>query len=57
LQEFPSVKLDAALIVSQLPLLKPRFYSIANSPLVDPNQIDLTVAVVSYRTQGLATER
>jgi len=52
LQEFPSVQIDAALLVSQLPLLQPRFYSIASSPLVKAHQMDLTVAVVSYQTEG-----
>lgn len=30
----------------------PRFYSIASSPLVHPNEIHLTVAEVSYTTRG-----
>lgn len=34
-----------------MPLL-PRFYSIANSPLVFPNEIHLTVAFVSYVANG-----
>ena len=34
-----------------MPLL-PRFYSIANSPLVFPNEIHLTVSYVSYITNG-----
>jgi len=52
LEEFPSVEMDAALLVSQLPLLQPRFYSISSSPLVDPDQIDITAAVISFKTQG-----
>ena len=57
LQEFASVRIDAALIVSHLSLLQARFYSIASSPLVDPDRIDMTVAVVSYRTQGMSLIR
>ena len=52
LLEFPSVAIDAALLVSQLPTLQPRFYSISSSPLIDPNQIDITAAVIAFKTQG-----
>ncbi|XP_045033891.1 nitric oxide synthase-like protein [Daphnia magna] len=52
LLEFPSVAIDAALLVSQLPLLQPRFYSISSSPLIDPLQIDITAAVIAFKTQG-----
>lgn len=52
LQEFPSVDIEPALFLSQLPLLQPRFYSISSSPLVHRGEIHLTVAVVTYRTQG-----
>lgn len=52
LEEFPSVAIDAALLVSQLPLLQPRFYSISSSPLIDPHQIDITAAVIAFKTQG-----
>ncbi|XP_065208793.1 nitric oxide synthase, salivary gland isoform X2 [Planococcus citri] len=50
-QEFPSVKPPAALLVSQLTLLQPRFYSISSSPMIFPKRIHLTVAVVAYNTQ------
>lgn len=53
LVEFPSVAIDGALLVSQLPLLQPRFYSISSSPLIDPNQIDITAAVIAFKTQGI----
>lgn len=52
LLEFPSVAIDVALLVSQLPLLQPRFYSISSSPLIDPHQIDVTAAVIAFKTQG-----
>lgn len=50
-EEFPSVKIPTALLVSQLTLLQPRFYSISSSPLIFPHNIHLTVAVVVYKTQ------
>ncbi|XP_076850942.1 nitric oxide synthase, inducible-like isoform X2 [Brachyhypopomus gauderio] len=51
LDEFPSVELSAAFLLSQLPLLKPRLYSISSSPDLHPHELHLTVSVVSYRTQ------
>ncbi|XP_019773235.2 nitric oxide synthase, salivary gland isoform X4 [Dendroctonus ponderosae] len=52
LEEFPSVNPYAPLLVAQLSLLQPRFYSISSSPLLHSNEIHLTVAVVVYNTQG-----
>ncbi|CAH1134822.1 unnamed protein product [Ceutorhynchus assimilis] len=52
LQEFPSVNPYAPLLVSQLSILQPRFYSISSSPLMHPSELHLTVAVVVYHTQG-----
>ncbi|XP_075220584.1 nitric oxide synthase isoform X1 [Lycorma delicatula] len=51
LEEFPSVRPLPALLLAHLNLLQPRFYSISSAPLVYPDQVHLTVAVVSYRTQ------
>ncbi|KAI5721061.1 hypothetical protein M8J77_015468 [Diaphorina citri] len=51
LEQFPSIHLPPALLVAQLTPLQPRFYSISSSPLAHPNEIHLTVAVVTYRTQ------
>ncbi|KAB0794374.1 hypothetical protein PPYR_11213 [Photinus pyralis] len=51
LEEFPSVRPYAPLLVTQLPILQPRFYSISSSPAVYNNQIHVTVAVVTYRTE------
>ncbi|KRT82108.1 hypothetical protein AMK59_3121, partial [Oryctes borbonicus] len=51
LEEFPSVRPYAPLLIAQLSLLQPRFYSISSSRAIYPNQINLTVAVVTYRTQ------
>ncbi|XP_069950752.1 nitric oxide synthase-like protein isoform X2 [Cherax quadricarinatus] len=51
LEEFPSVMLDAGLLLTQLPSLGPRFYSISSSPEAHPGQIHVTVAVVQYNTE------
>ncbi len=52
LDEFPSVRLSPTFLLSQLPLLQPRFYSISSSPTVYPGEIHVTVAVVTFHTQG-----
>ncbi|XP_062872313.1 nitric oxide synthase, inducible-like [Trichomycterus rosablanca] len=51
LEEFSSLELSAAFLLSQLPLLKPRLYSVSSSPNLHPNELHLTVSVVTYRTQ------
>ncbi|XP_059511074.1 nitric oxide synthase, brain isoform X1 [Stegostoma tigrinum] len=51
LEEFPSVQVPTTLLLTQLPLLQPRYYSISSSPDMYPDEIHLTVAVVSYRTR------
>ncbi|XP_046719546.1 nitric oxide synthase, inducible-like [Silurus meridionalis] len=52
LEEFHSLELSAAFLLSQLPLLKPRLYSVSSSPDLHPHELHLTVSVVNYRTQG-----
>ncbi|NXO19596.1 NOS3 protein, partial [Cisticola juncidis] len=52
LAEFPSVALPAALLLSQLPLLQPRYYSISSAPGAHPDEIHLTVAVVTYHSEN-----
>uniref|UniRef100_A0A3Q2NWN5 Nitric oxide synthase 1 n=1 Tax=Fundulus heteroclitus TaxID=8078 RepID=A0A3Q2NWN5_FUNHE len=52
LEEFPSIQMPSTLLLTQLPLLQPRYYSISSSPNLYPGEIHLTVAVVSYRTRG-----
>lgn len=52
LEEFPSIQMPSTLLLSQLPLLQPRYYSISSSPDMHPGEIHLTVAVVSYSTRG-----
>ncbi|KAL3268496.1 hypothetical protein HHI36_007608 [Cryptolaemus montrouzieri] len=51
LLEFQSVRPLAPLLIAQLPVLQPRFYSISSSPLKYRNEVHLTVAVVQYNTQ------
>ncbi|KAJ7387220.1 hypothetical protein OS493_004192 [Desmophyllum pertusum] len=48
LQEFPSLQVPADLLLTQLPLLQPRFYSISSSPDLFPGEVHLTVAVVQF---------
>uniref|UniRef100_A0A8C7TKW5 Nitric oxide synthase, inducible n=1 Tax=Oncorhynchus mykiss TaxID=8022 RepID=A0A8C7TKW5_ONCMY len=51
LEEFPSLEPSAAFLLSQLPLLKPRLYSISSSPQLHPNELHLTLTVLNYHTQ------
>ncbi|XP_050780082.1 nitric oxide synthase, brain [Gopherus flavomarginatus] len=51
LEEFPSVQMPSTLLLTQLPLLQPRYYSISSSPDMSPDEVHLTVAVLSYRTR------
>uniref|UniRef100_A0A8B9EZF1 Nitric oxide synthase 3 n=1 Tax=Amazona collaria TaxID=241587 RepID=A0A8B9EZF1_9PSIT len=52
LEEFPSVALPASLLLTQLPLLQPRYYSISSAPSLSPGEIHLTVAVVTYHSEN-----
>ncbi|XP_020029612.2 nitric oxide synthase, inducible isoform X1 [Castor canadensis] len=51
LEEFPSLRVPAAFLLTQLPILKPRYYSISSSQDHTPTEVHLTVAVVTYRTR------
>ncbi|XP_007936474.1 nitric oxide synthase, brain [Orycteropus afer afer] len=51
LEEFPSIQMPATLLLTQLSLLQPRYYSISSSPDMYPEEVHLTVAIVSYRTR------
>ncbi|OWR52517.1 nitric oxide synthase [Danaus plexippus plexippus] len=50
--QVPSCRPQASLLAALLPPLQPRFYSISSSPLVNPKRIQVTVAVVMFKTQN-----
>ncbi|XP_037078549.1 nitric oxide synthase-like protein [Pollicipes pollicipes] len=52
LAEFPSIAADAPFILCNLPLMQARAYSISSSPDHRKDEVQLTVAVVQYRTRG-----
>jgi nitric-oxide synthase len=54
LEEFPSVKPNASLLITQLPTLQARFYSISSSPKNKIDDIHITVGVVEYKPTGKA---
>lgn len=51
LEEFPSCKPPASLLVAHLMPLQARFYSISSSPRKFNNEVHLTVATVRYRSE------
>ncbi|XP_039109764.1 nitric oxide synthase, inducible isoform X1 [Hyaena hyaena] len=51
LEEFPSLRVSAGFLLSQLPILKPRYYSISSCRARTPTEVHLTVAVLTYRTR------
>lgn len=50
LEDFPSVQMPFEWLVQLVPPLKTRAFSISSSPLAHPNQVHLTVDVVSWTT-------
>ncbi len=48
IEEFSSLKLNAHSLISQLPKLQPRYYSVSSTPKSSSKQIDLTAQVVEY---------
>lgn len=53
LEAHPEVSFSAQEVVNLLMPLMPRFYSIASSPLVHPNEIHLTLVHTKYETRSL----
>lgn len=47
LQLFPSLRPPLSLVLSMLPVLKPRYYSIASSPKQHPHSCEITVSVLA----------
>ena len=52
LVEYPGVLSNAQELISVLPKLAPRLYSISSSPAAHGNQIHTTVAIVRYRSHN-----
>eukprot|EP00761_Pharyngomonas_kirbyi_P001513 gb/GECH01001517.1/.p1 GENE.gb/GECH01001517.1/~~gb/GECH01001517.1/.p1 ORF type:complete len:671 (+),score=159.66 gb/GECH01001517.1/:1-2013(+) len=50
LEEFPSCKITGPQLLSLLPPQRPRYYSIASSPLSDPGEIHIAFTRVEYET-------
>ena len=48
LDQFPDLRPSASLLMTQLPKLQPRFYSISSSPKVILDKINVTVGVVEW---------
>lgn len=46
LEDYPSCKLPFNLFIELVPILKPRYYSVSSSPLINPTMMSITVAVV-----------
>lgn len=44
-QKFPSAKVPLDQLLTILPAMKPRLYSIANSPFLTPGKLDLTIVI------------
>ncbi|KAJ3335833.1 NAPDH-dependent diflavin reductase, partial [Kappamyces sp. JEL0680] len=51
LQDFSSAKVPLKYLLDLVPAMRPRSFSISSSPAVHPSTIELTVAVVNYRTK------
>jgi sulfite reductase (NADPH) flavoprotein alpha-component len=54
LHRFPGVVRDASTLVSMLPPLAPRLYSISSSLLAFPDEVHLTIATVRFEAEGRA---
>lgn len=55
LDEFKSLTLTASQLISNLPLITPRYYSLCSAPAVDPNTLQLSYMVDQW--QGKVTAR
>ena len=52
LNHFPSIHMSAEFLLTQLPLLQPRFYSVSSSRKVTPDEVHLTMDLASYQIHG-----
>ena len=52
LDEFPSVKPSYKILLTKLPKLRPRFYSISSSQKISKDIVAITFGVVKYQSEG-----
>eukprot|EP00731_Ephydatia_muelleri_P022495 Em0015g78a len=52
LNQFHSLKVDVTLLLHHLPLLQCRYYSISSAPSMYPNELHMTVAIVSFKKRN-----
>ena len=50
LRQFPSAKPTLPFLLEMIPTMKPRYYSIASSPLMNPTSIHLCIVGVNWKT-------
>ena len=55
LEAFPSCRPRAGTLLSLLPPLPPRYYSVASSQIATPGSVSVAFSVVTYRLGGTAT--
>jgi len=48
-RQLPSLKVPAQYVLTELPILQPRFYSISSCPITNPDEVHLTVSVLEYK--------
>lgn len=53
LNQFPSIHMNPEFLLTQLPLLQPRYYSVSSSRKVTPDEVQLTMDLVSYQIHGM----
>ncbi|CAL1537369.1 unnamed protein product [Lymnaea stagnalis] len=51
LEQFSSLKVPPSLLLTQLPYMQQRYYSISSSPVMHIGELHATIAVVKFRTQ------
>lgn len=52
IKKFPSCKPSLAHVIELIPQIKPRFYSIASSPIMHENQLHLSIVLVDWTTES-----
>ena len=50
LRKYPSARPSLPFLLEMIPTMKPRFYSIASSPLMNPTSIELCIVGVNWKT-------